>query len=114
MLKAKLRSFSSTVFFTSIVSLLLIITLTDPSENILYSLIFFLLAFILLLNLGFFLTNLVGSNLRNRGRRKVIILSSLIIITLMFSSLGALNWASAFTLALIALGLVFYWDKRAG
>lgn len=112
--KPKLRSWSSFLVTVSGISLVALLTLTDPSSNILYSIFFFLLAFIFLLNLSYFFTKFLPGSLSNKVRRRIIIVASFIIISLMFSSVGSLNWASALSLILIGTGLSFYWDRRAG
>jgi len=96
----------------SFFGLLLIMLLSDPVQNVSYTLLFFAVLLILLLGLGYFLMALKSGRISPKSRSRVMITSILIVIILMFRSAGSLNWVDTLVILLLAGGLLFYSGRR--
>lgn len=96
----------------SFFGLTLILLLTDPVQNVSYALIFFAVLLILLFSLGHLLLGLGSRSVSRRSRSKILIVSVLLVIILMFSSAGSLNWVDILVVLLLSGGLLFYSGRR--
>ena len=104
---------SGALALTSLVGLAILMTSTNPIDNIIYAALFFLLALILLLNLGFFAVRLQTGQISVKNRYRVISVSLVLLILLMFRTAQSLSWVDGIILKLIGFGLVFYISKRS-
>jgi hypothetical protein len=104
---------SGALALTSLVGLAILMTSTNPIDNIIYAALFFLLALILLLNLGFFAVRLQTGQISVKNRYRVISVSLVLLILLMFRTAQSLSWVDGIILILIGFGLVFYISKRS-
>lgn len=95
-------------FFT----LVLVVLLSDPVQNVSYTLIFFATLLIFLLSLGRFLIALKPGRISPRSHLGVVITSVLLVIVLMFRSAGSLNWVDILLMLLLSGGLFFYSGRR--
>ncbi len=87
-------------------------TLTSPVNNIAYTIVFFAAFFTLLASLGYFLTYLRRGKITPKSRVRILIVSTFIMLVLMFRSAQSLSWADALVLLLVAAGLLFYSSRR--
>src|SRR3954469_22951382 len=88
--------------FTAIVGLLL---WTSPIDNIIYAVFFFGLALVFLISLGYFLVRLQTGQVSHKNRYRIIVLSLIFLILLMFRSAQSLSWVDGVILVLISFGL---------
>lgn len=98
--------------FGSLFFILLIFALTDPSQNIAYALPFFLLLLIFLIALGTVAVIVQKGEISRLARQRVVLLSTIAVVLVMFSSTHSLNAVEAIILLLIGLGLNFYFNRR--
>ncbi len=101
---------------TSLLSLAVIAGLmlwTSPIDNIIYAVFFFGLALLFLVSSGYFLVKLQTGEVSHKNRYRIIVLSLIFLILLMFRSAQSLSWVDGVILALIAFGLAFYISKRS-
>ena len=96
----------------SFFGLLLITVLTNPLQNISYALFFFGILLVLLLSLGHLLIGLSSNKISRKSRSKIVIISVLLVIILMFRSGGSLNWVDILVVLLLGGGLLFYGGRR--
>ncbi len=96
----------------SFFGLLLIMLLSDPVQNVSYALFFFAILLVLLLSLGRLLIGLNSSKISRRSRSKILIISVLLVMILMFRSAGSLNWVDILVILLLGGGLLFYSGRR--
>lgn len=108
----KLRSTPVSFTILSLIAMTALVMTTSPATNILYSVVFFLLAYIFLISLGYLIGSLGGHLLSAKAKRRLKIIAAFIVITAMFQSTKSLNWISALTLLILALGFLFYSDRR--
>ena len=104
---------SGILTLASLASLAILMTNTDPIDNIIYSALFFFLALVFLLSLGFFAVRLQTGEVSHKNRYRVISLSLVLLILLMFRTAQSLSWVDGIILILIGFGLVFYISKRS-
>ena len=86
--------------------------LTNPIENISYAVVFFAVLFVLLLSLGYLWLSMRRERVSAASRSKIVIVSILAVVFVMFRSAGSLNWVDLLVLAMLALGLLFYSSRR--
>lgn len=96
----------------SFFGLVLIMLLSDPVQNVSYALFFFAILLVLLLSLGHFLMTLKSGKISPKARSRVVIISVLLVIVLMFHSAGPLNWVDILVMLLLGGGLLFYGGRR--
>lgn len=97
----------------SFAGLAVLMTGTNPVDNIIYTAVFFFLALVFLVSLGFFTVRLQTGQVSPKNRYRVISLSLLLLILLMFRTAQSLSWVDGIILILIGFGLVFYISKRS-
>ncbi len=97
----------------SFIALAVLMTAANPIDNIIYAIAFFALAFVFMISLGVTIVRLQTGELRPKNRYRIVALSLVILILLMFRSAESLNWVDAVILILIGFGLVFYISKRS-
>lgn len=97
----------------SFLAIFLILILTSPVKNITYAALFFLALMIFLVSLGYLTVQLQAGRVRARDRRRIYIISALLLVLVMFRSAQSLSWVDIVTLLLISSGLLFYSDRRA-
>lgn len=85
---------------------------TNPIENISYAVVFFVVLFILLLSLGYLWLSMRRERASATLRSKIVIVSILAVVFVMFRSAGSLNWVDLLVLAMLSLGLLFYSSRR--
>ena len=108
----RFRSAPVIFFLLSLAAIIILVAATSPVTNILFSVVFFLISLILLINLGYLIGGLSGRSLSLKTKRRIKIVAAFIVITAMFQSSQSLNWISALTLLILAAGFLFYSDRR--
>jgi amino acid permease len=88
-------------------------TTTSPINNIIYAAAFFGLALIFLVSLGHLMVRLQTGEVSAKNRYRIVALSLVLLILLMFRSAQSLNWVDGVILVLIGFGLIFYISKRS-
>jgi hypothetical protein len=111
MFRRRLR-LSGTLTLGSFIALAVLMMSTSPLDNIIYAVIFFGLALIFLISLGYFLVRLQTGEVSHKNRYRIAALSLVLLILVMFRSAQSLSWVDGVILALIGFGLVFYISKR--
>ncbi|MEK7096275.1 MAG: hypothetical protein AAB896_03235 [Patescibacteria group bacterium] len=96
----------------SFIGLILIMLLSDPVQNVSYALFFFTILLVFLLSLGHLLLGLFSRKISRKLRPKILIISVLLVIILMFRSAGSLNWVDILVMLLLSGGLLFYSGRR--
>jgi uncharacterized membrane protein len=104
---------SGILALASFAGLSIMMTSTNPIDNIIYAALFFLLALVFLLSLGFFVVRLQTGGINPKNRYRVISVSLVLLILLMFRTAQSLSWVDGIILILIGFGLVFYISKRS-
>ena len=102
-------------FWLSAVSLLAIIGLmyfTNPVDKIIYALVFFGLSLVFMISFGFLMVGLQLGEVSPKNRYRIIAVSLIFLVFLMFRSANSLNWVDGLILLLISFGLVFYISRR--
>ncbi len=112
MLKRRLR-LSGLLALVSFAGIAILMTATSPVNNILYAAIFFGLALVFLISLGYFLVRLQTGEVSSKNRYRIVALTLVLLILLMFRSSQSLSWVDGVILVLIGFGLVFYISKRS-
>lgn len=97
----------------SFIALLLLSLLTDPTSNIGYAVLFFLLLLLFLVALGNFIVSLRSARPTAKSRYRVVALSLFLTITLMLRSTQTLNLVDILILLLIIFGFMFYIGRRS-
>lgn len=97
----------------SLAAMIILAASTNPLDNVIYSTIFFGLALIFMISLGFFLVGVQTGRLSSKNRYRTVTLSLVLVVLLMFRSARSLNWVDGIILALIGFGLVFYISMRS-
>jgi hypothetical protein len=98
------RRLSGLLALASLLSLVLLMSLTNPIDNIIYSVFFFGLALVFLVSLGLFMVRLQTGEASLRNRYRVIALSLILLILVMFRSAQSLSWVDGIILILIGFG----------
>lgn len=112
MLKRKLKKFGL-IFMASFIGLAILMTSTNPIDNIIYSALLFGLLLVFLISFGYFIVTLQNGQVSPKNRYRIATVSLILIILLMFRSAQSLSWVDGIILILIAFGLVFYISKRS-
>jgi hypothetical protein len=112
MLRQRLK-LSGILAISSFLALVILLTSTSPADNIIYSAFFFGLALVFLVSTGYTVVRLQAGTVSNKNRYRIIALSLVFLILLMFRSAQSLNWVYGVILILIGFGLVFYISKRS-
>lgn len=102
--------------FLAIASLLAVVALmtaTSPVNNLIYAVFFFVFILIFLVSFGYLFIRAQMGEVSPKNRYRIVALSLLLIILVMFRSAQSLNWVDGVILLLIAFGLVFYISRRA-
>lgn len=107
------KQYSGLTALASLAGLAVLTTATSPIDNVIYTAVFFGLALIFLLSSGFFMVRLQTGEISPKNRYRIITLSLILLILLMFRSAQSLSWVDGIILILIGFGLVFYISKRA-
>jgi hypothetical protein len=96
----------------SFLGLALLMLATNPIDKIIYAVVFFVLALVFLISLGYLLTGIQLGEVTSKNRYRIVAISLIILTLLMFRSAQSLNWVDALILVLISFGLVFYISRR--
>ncbi|HET7528677.1 MAG TPA: hypothetical protein VFJ84_00405 [Candidatus Saccharimonadales bacterium] len=107
------RARSGLAALASLVAMIILAVSTNPVDNVIYSTIFFGLALVFMISLGFFLVRLQTGALSHKNRYRTVAISLLLIVLLMFRSARSLSWVDGIILVLIGFGLVFYISMRS-
>lgn len=86
---------------------------TNPVDKAIYAVVFFVLALVFMISFGYLLIGMQKGEVGNKDRLRVVIISLIILILLMFRSAQSLNWVDALILLLICFGAGFYISRRA-
>lgn len=97
----------------SLAAMIILMISTNPVDNVIYSALFFGLALVFMISLGFFLVRLQTGQLSSKNRYRTVSLSLILLVLPMFRSAHSLNWVDGIILILIGFGLVFYISKRS-
>jgi hypothetical protein len=104
---------SGLLALASLAGLAILMSSTSPIDNIIYAALFFFLALIFLISLGLFAVRLQTGEISAKNRYRVISVSLVLLILLMFRTAQSLSWVDGIILILIGFGLVFYISKRS-
>ena len=85
---------------------------TSPVKNIAFAVAFFISLLVLLVSLGYLVTNIQSGQVSRKSRGRIIITAIFILLLLMFRSAGSLSWVDGVVLLLIVGGLLFYGSHR--
>lgn len=97
----------------SFLVIILLGVFTSPVKDITYAALFFVVLMIFLVGVGFLAVNLQTGRVTSKNRRRILIISASFLVLIMFRSAQSLSWVDVSTLILIAIGLLFYSDRRA-
>jgi len=106
------RRIAGALTLISLVALGVLMSLTNPVDNVIYAALFFGLALVFLVSLGYFGVRLQTGEVSSKNRYRIVALSLVFLIFLMFRSAQSLNWVDGIILILIGFGLVFYISRR--
>ncbi|MBX4188858.1 hypothetical protein KW792_02050 [Candidatus Saccharibacteria bacterium] len=109
----KRKHHSGLIALSSLAGLAILMTATNPVDNVIYTAFFFGLAMIFMVSLGYFVIRLQTGEISHKNRYRIISLSLILLILLMFRSAQSLSWVDGIILILIGFGLVFYISKRS-
>jgi hypothetical protein len=101
------------IAIVSFITLAILMMSTNPLDNIIYAVFFFGLALIFLISFGYSLVRLQTGKISSKNRYRIVALSLVFLILLMFRSAQSLSWVDGLILILIGFGLVFYISKRS-
>lgn len=107
------RRRSGLISLLSLTAIIGLTTLTNPVDNIIYAALFFGLALIFLISLGHFMVRLQTGEVSSKNRYRIVALTLILLILLMFRSAQSLSWVDGIILVLIGFGLVFYISRRS-
>lgn len=111
-MKQKLRLSALLSAFSFIVIAVLMMT-TSPVDNIIYTAFFFGLALVFLISLGYFVVRLQTGEVTPKNKYRIVAISLVLLVLLMFRSAQSLNWVDGLILTLIGFGLAFYISRRS-
>jgi hypothetical protein len=97
----------------SLVGLIALMSLTNPVDKIITSVLFFALAFVFLVSFGHFIVGFQMGEVTSKNRYRIIALSLTVLLLLMFRSANSLSWVDGIIMVLIGFGLVFYISRRS-
>ena len=109
----KRKHHSGLVALFSLLGLVILMTATNPVDNVIYTALFFGLAMVFMVSLGYFVIRLQNGEISHKNRYRIVSLSLVLLILLMFRSAQSLSWVDGIILILIGFGLVFYISKRS-
>ncbi len=112
MLKRNLKHSGFTAL-ASFLALAILMSSTSPVNNIIYTALFFGLALVFLVSLGYFIVRLQTGEISPKNRYRIIVLTVIFLVLVMFRSARSLSWVDGVILVLISFGLVFYISKRS-
>lgn len=112
MMKQKLRLSALLSAFSFIVIAALMMT-TSPVDNIIYTAFFFGLALVFLISLGYFMVRLQTGEVTPKNKYRIVAISLVLLVLLMFRSAQSLSWVDGLILTLIGFGLAFYISRRS-
>lgn len=112
MLKRKLR-LSGMVSAASFIAMAVLMMTTSPVDNIIYAAVFFGLALVFLVSLGYFVVRLQTGEVTPKNKYRIVALSLVLLILLMFRSAQSLSWVDGLILVLIGFGVAFYISRRS-
>ena len=92
--------------------LILITTLSNPLDRIGLTIFFFGSLLIFLISFGHMFVRLQLGVVSPKNRSRIVIISSFLVVLLMFRSAQSLGWVDALVLILITVGLSFYSSRR--
>jgi hypothetical protein len=104
---------SGTLSLISLAALVALASLTNPVDNVIYTALFFGLLLVFLLSFGHLLVRLQTGEVSSRNRYRIVAVSLVVLILLMFRSAKSLSWVDGIILALIGFGLFFYISRRS-
>jgi hypothetical protein len=107
------KKYSGLTALGSLLALIILTTSTNPIDNVIYTAFFFGLALIFFLSTGFFMVRLQTGEVSHKNRYRIVTLSLVFLILMMFRSAQSLSWVDGIILLLIGFGLVFYISKRS-
>jgi hypothetical protein len=85
---------------------------TNPVDKIIYALVFFGLSLVFMISFGFMMVGLQLGEVSSKNKYRIIAVSLIFLVFLMFRSANSLNWVDGLILLLISFGLVFYISRR--
>lgn len=97
----------------SLAGLAIITTLTNPVDNIIFTVMFFVLILVFMISTGILIISGQKAVVTASDRVRIIAVSLVILTLMMFRSAQSLNWVDAVILILICFGLGFYVSRRA-
>lgn len=97
----------------SLVGIAVLMMTTSPVDNIIYAAVFFALALIFLISLGYFMVRLQTGEVTPKSKYRIVAISLVLLILLMFRSAQSLTWVDGLILILIGFGLAFYISRRS-
>lgn len=101
------------ISLASFLALVVLMVSTSPIDNIIYAAFFFGLALVFLVSLGYFMVRLQTGDVSPKNRYRIVALSLLLLILVMFRSAQSLSWVDGLIFILFGFGLVFYISKRS-
>jgi uncharacterized membrane protein len=104
---------SASICLLSLAAIIGLTLWTSPIDNIIYAVFFFGLALVFLISLGYFLIRLQTGEVSHKNRYRIIALSLILLILLMFRSAQSLSWVDGVILVLIGFGMAFYISRRS-
>jgi hypothetical protein len=100
------------IFLGSLIFIILLVTLTNPLNNIIFVSLFFLSLYIFLNSAGFLIAGIQKQEIGPRAKSRIILISTFIVILLMFRSAKALSLLDGLLLLVFSAGLFFYLSRR--
>lgn len=97
----------------SLAALAVLMISTNPLDKVIYAVVFFLLALVLMVCFGHLLVLIQIGEVSLKNRYRIIAVSLIILSLLMFRSARSLNWVDIVILLLISFGMVFYISRRS-
>ena len=112
MLSQRLRN-SAIMVLASFAALAILMMATSPLDNIIFTALFFGLALVFLISLGYFFVRLQTGEVTPKNRYRILTISLILIVLVMFRSADSLSWVDGIILILFGFGLVFYISRRS-
>jgi energy-converting hydrogenase Eha subunit C len=100
------------IFMGSLIFICLLVLLSNPLSNIILVSLFFLGFYVFLNSLGFLLLAAQKQDLTPKNKRNIILLSTFVVVLLMFRSAKALSLLDSLLLLVFCGGLFFYLSRR--
>ena len=112
MLSQRLRN-SAIMVLASFAALAILMMTTSPLDNIIFTALFFGFALVFLISLGYFFVRLQTGEVTPKNRYRILTISLILIVLVMFRSADSLSWVDGIILILFGFGLVFYISRRS-